>query len=73
LHRPVKVAEAPLEAVVPTFTSFGISADVAGLYRDMYQALREGRLVFEGNGNKAVEHVRGKTTVEEGLRPLLGA
>ena len=69
LGRSIKVVEAPLEAVVPTFTSFGISENVAGLYREMYQAIRTGRLAWEGG---AAELVRGRTTVEQVLAPMLG-
>jgi uncharacterized protein YbjT (DUF2867 family) len=69
LGRSIKVVEAPLEAVVPAFTSFGISENVAGLYREMYQAIRTGKLAWEGG---AAELVRGRTTVEEVLAPLLG-
>jgi uncharacterized protein YbjT (DUF2867 family) len=69
LQRPVKVAEAPLEAVVPTFKSFGISENVAELYREMYQAIRAGKLVLGGPGN---ELVRGPTSLEDGVRALLG-
>jgi uncharacterized protein YbjT (DUF2867 family) len=69
LGRSIKVVEAPLDAVVQTFTSFGISEDVAGLYREMYQAIRTGRLAWEGG---AAELVRGRTTVEQVLAPLLG-
>src|SRR5438270_255808 len=36
LGKPVEVTVAPLEAVVPTYTSFGISANIAGLFREMY-------------------------------------
>jgi uncharacterized protein YbjT (DUF2867 family) len=68
LGRPVKVAEAPLEAVVPTFTSFGISENVAGLYREMYQAIRAGTLAWEGG---RAEAVRGTTPLEAVLKPLL--
>ena len=64
LGRSIAVAEAPLEAVVPTFTSFGISEHVAGLYREMYQAIRTGKLAWEGG---AAELVRGTTTVEAAL------
>jgi uncharacterized protein YbjT (DUF2867 family) len=69
LQRPVKVVEAPLEAVVPTFMSFGISENVAGLYREMYQGVRAGKLVVGGAGN---ELVRGPTSLDDGIRALLG-
>jgi uncharacterized protein YbjT (DUF2867 family) len=68
LSRPIQVVEAPLEAVVPTFTSFGISENVAGLYREMFQAVRSGKLAWEGG---QAELVRGTTTVEQTLTPML--
>lgn len=67
LGKPVKVVEAPLDAVVPTFTSFGISSNVAGLFREMYEALAKGKLAPEPG-----EHVRGTTPLENTLRALLG-
>ena len=68
LQRPVKVAEAPLEAVVPTFTSFGISANVAGLFQQLYQGMRSGKVAFQGQG---AELRRGGTGLEDALRSLL--
>lgn len=68
LGKPVKVVEAPLEAVVPTFTSFGISENVAGLYREMYEAIAQGKVVTEPG-----EHQRGTTSLETTLRALLEA
>lgn len=67
LGKPVKVIEAPLDAVVPTFTSFGISANVAGLYREMYEGLASGRVAAEPG-----EHVRGTTPLETTLQKLVG-
>jgi uncharacterized protein YbjT (DUF2867 family) len=67
LGKSVKVVEAPLDAVVPTFTSFGMSANIAGLFREMYEGLIRGRLVAEGS-----ERVRGTTPLETTLRALLG-
>jgi len=66
LGKPVKVVEAPLEAAVPTFTSFGASENIANLFREMYQCIAEGKLVPEGR-----ELVRGKTELETTLRALL--
>ena len=66
LGKPVHVAEAPLEAVVPTFTSFGISENVAELYREMYAAIESGRLDPEPG-----EHRRGTTPIETTLRALV--
>lgn len=69
LGKPVNVVEPPLDAVVPTFTSFGISPNIAGLYRDMYQGLRDNVVVFQGPPAQAR---RGKTPLEETLRQLAG-
>lgn len=68
LGRPVQLIEAPLDAVVPTFTSFGMSTDIAGLFREMYQGIRDGRVVAEP-GNEAR---RGGTGLEATLRALAG-
>ena len=69
LGRPVQVVEAPLAAVVPTFTSFGFSPQIAGLYRDMFEGLESGSIAFEGG---RAELVRGRISVEERLRAALG-
>jgi uncharacterized protein YbjT (DUF2867 family) len=66
--KPVEVDVAPLEAVVPVYTSFGISADVAGLFREMYAGLASGHVAYEGKGARAV---RGKDDAETVLRGLL--
>jgi len=67
LARAVNVAEAPLDAVVPTFMSFGMSQQMAELYREMYASFIGG-ITWEGKG----ERVRGSTGVKEGLRAMLG-
>jgi uncharacterized protein YbjT (DUF2867 family) len=69
LGKPIELAEAPLDAVVPTFTSFGISSDVASLFRDMYEGIGKGRVSWEGG---SAEPHRGTTSVEDTLRSLLG-
>jgi uncharacterized protein YbjT (DUF2867 family) len=66
LGKPVKVVEAPLAAVVPTFTSFGASENIAALYRDLFAAIAQGALVPEPG-----EQLRGKTPLETTLRALL--
>lgn len=68
LGRPVNAVAAPMAAVVPTFTSFGISQNIAALYQEMYEGFASGHIVPE-RGN---EHVRGTTTIEETLRGLVG-
>jgi uncharacterized protein YbjT (DUF2867 family) len=68
LGRTIKAVQAPLEAVVPTFTSLGISQNIAELYREMYAGIASGR-VAEEPGN---EKVRGATSVGETLRVAFG-
>jgi uncharacterized protein YbjT (DUF2867 family) len=68
LGKPVQVVEAPLDAVVPTFTSFGFSSNIAGLYRDMHEGIFGGRVAPEA-GN---ETRRGSTSLEQTLRLLAG-
>lgn len=68
LGRPVKVAEGPLDAVVPTFKSFGMSDNIATLYRGMVAGLRDGTVARSSDG----ELIRTKTTLAEALKPLLG-
>jgi uncharacterized protein YbjT (DUF2867 family) len=68
LGRTIKAVQSPLDAVVPTFTSFGVSQNIAELYREMYAAITAGRVTPE----PANEHVRGSTSVEETLRLALG-
>lgn len=67
LGKPVRVVQAPLDAVVPTFTSFGASENIAGLYREMYEGMASGKVTAEPG-----EHVRGTTSLETTLRALLG-
>ena len=69
LGRPIQLVEAPLDAVVPTFTSFGISADIAKLYRQMYEGFLAGRVSYEGG---KAELRRGTTSLEATLRPMVG-
>jgi uncharacterized protein YbjT (DUF2867 family) len=66
--KPIEVVAAPLEAVVPTFTKFGISAEVAGLYQEMYAGILSGRVAWAG-GNARSQ--RGATDFEDTLRKLL--
>lgn len=68
LGKPVRAVAAPLDAVVPTFTSFGISQNIAELFREMYAGIASGRVAPEA-GN---ELLRGSTPLEETLRLLIG-
>ena len=67
LGKKVIVGAGPLDAVVPAFMSFGIGEHVAGLYREMYEGLIQGRVSWDGKG----ERKRGKTTPAEVLGPML--
>ncbi len=67
LGRSVKVIEAPLDAVVPTFVSFGMSPHMAEIYRQMYEGFIGGGVTWEATG----ERVRGSIEVKEGLRAML--
>ncbi|CAN5731259.1 NAD(P)H-binding protein [soil metagenome] len=68
--KPVTAQNAPLEAVVPTFTSFGLSAAVAEQFREMYEGIAAGIVACEGG---AARQVRGSVEVEDTLRGLLSA
>jgi uncharacterized protein YbjT (DUF2867 family) len=67
LGKEVKVAVAPLDAVVPAFQSFGATEHVGGLFREMYEGLIEGRVSWDGTG----ERKRGTTAPAEVLGPML--
>lgn len=67
LGRPVKALVLPIDAMVPTLTQYGMSANIAGLYREMTEGMGKGLITFEGKGKA----VRGKVTLEEVLRPAL--
>jgi uncharacterized protein YbjT (DUF2867 family) len=68
LGKEVEPEEAPLDAVVPTFTSFGISKDVAGLFRQMYEGIANGTVSWE---NKNARFVRGTVDPENVLRAFV--
>ena len=67
LGRPVKTLVLPMDALVPTYTQFGMSENVAGLYREMMEGLGKGLVAFEGKGRR----VHAKITLEEVLKPAL--
>ncbi len=68
LGREVTPHRVPNAAIVATLTGFGMSADVAELYREMCAAVDRDGLVFEG-GHRLV---RGQVTLAERLGLLLG-
>jgi len=67
LGKPVTVQARPLESVQPMFAGFGFSADVASLYRDMYEAVNSGLVAWEGSG----ESHRGTVTGRDVVKRLL--
>lgn len=69
LGRSVKVIEAPLDAVVPTFVSFGMSQHMAEVYREMYAGFIAGLVTWEEKGERA----RGSIGVRDGLRVMLSS
>jgi uncharacterized protein YbjT (DUF2867 family) len=62
LARAVKPLVLPIDQLVPTFTKFGMSSHVAGLYREMIEAFGSGRVHFQGQPK------RGKVELTEVLR-----
>ena len=66
--KPVTVQAAPLDAVVPTFMSFGFSVQVAELFRELYEGIISGRVAQEGGKARAL---RGSIGIEETLAKLL--
>ncbi len=68
LGRDVRVQGAPLDAVVPTFTSFGLPVGAAQLFRELYEGLNSGHIAREGG--RATLRL-GTLTPGEVLAPLL--
>jgi len=64
LGKDVKVIEAPLDAVVPTFTGMGMSTDAATSFREMYEAFIAGRMAPLG---PPIERLRGTTSIADAL------
>lgn len=63
LGRTVKAVPAPIEQMVPMLTKLGMSANFAGLFREMVEAFGRG-LGFEGKGRT----VKGKVELADVLR-----
>jgi uncharacterized protein YbjT (DUF2867 family) len=68
LGRDVKTVALPIEGMVPALQGLGFSANVAGLYREMTEALGKGLVKWDGTGRA----VRGTVTLEQVLRVALG-
>ena len=62
--RPVKATPLPIDAMAPTMMQFGVSANVAGLYREMTEAFGTGLVRFEGSKRS----MRGKVPLGDVLR-----
>jgi uncharacterized protein YbjT (DUF2867 family) len=67
LGRPVTATPVPLDAMVPQLTRFGFSASVAGLFRELYDALGHGLVVYENKGRQ----VTGRVELADLLRTAL--
>lgn len=67
LSRPIVPTLVPMEAVAATFESFGFNARNAEIYREMFEAIGNGRAAPEGNHRV----LRGHVTIEQFLRGLL--
>lgn len=67
LGKTITVSEAPLDAVVPTFKSFGMPDELAGLYREMYEGVLSGHIAFEPGFPRAPA----PTTLETVLKQLV--
>ncbi len=67
--RDLQVVHAPEDSIVPTFTSFGMSRDVAGLYREMISTFN----AADGDGwERSGRFVRTATTPDSAIAKLLG-
>ncbi len=70
LGKAVSAQPAPLEAVVPTFLSFGFTQNAAELMAELYNAINTETIPFEGG---SAEFRRGMVDLREGLRHMLNA
>ena len=61
LGRDVKAVAVPIDGLVPAMTGMGMSAHMAGLYREMTEAFDAGKCMFSGKHRT----VRGKVSIEE--------
>jgi uncharacterized protein YbjT (DUF2867 family) len=68
LGKDVVAEQAPLDAVVPTFTSFGMSKNMSALFRDMYEGLANGNVAWEQTNAR---FVRGKLDPANVLRSFV--
>jgi len=68
LGREIRAIDVPLEAQEAQFQSFGMSADVASLFRELNEGIANGRVDFEGGD---ASHRSGKQPLKETLAALL--
>jgi uncharacterized protein YbjT (DUF2867 family) len=68
--KPVTAQDAPLDAVVPTFTGFGVSQAAAELFREMFAGIASGHIAWQGG---AARQVRGTVDIAETLGTLLAS
>jgi uncharacterized protein YbjT (DUF2867 family) len=69
LGKTVTAQHAPLNAVVPTFKSFGFSDEAAALFEEMYAGFAKGTIGYE----HPAKLVRGTVTLKEALTELVKA
>jgi uncharacterized protein YbjT (DUF2867 family) len=67
LGKPVTAQFAPLNAVVPTYQSFGFSEEAAKLFEEMYAGFSKGTIVYE----RPTSVVRGVITLKNALRAMV--
>lgn len=65
--KSVSTQHVPLSAVVPTFTSFGFSAEAAKLFEEMYTSFSKGAIGYE----HPERLVRGTLSLSEALRGMV--
>ena len=66
LGKSVATVDVPFEAQEAQLQSFGISANVAALFREMNEGISRGHVDFEGTGT----HVRGEQPLKATLATL---
>ena len=69
LGKPVSAQHAPLNAVVPTFKSFGFSDEAAKLFEEMYTSFSTGAIRYE----HPVSLVRGRIALADALKGFVKA
>jgi uncharacterized protein YbjT (DUF2867 family) len=70
LGKPVALQNLPMDDLIPAMTSFGVSANLAALFREMMEGINSGLVAYEGAD---APQVRGYVTAKEALQGLLGS